>query len=147
MTQSHFADISAAIRGRLDDNWTTTPILYENLDEAVIQTDGETPQAFIALETMFFLNDQMDIGDPGRRLFRTRGMIKIYILTPVSAGDGLGLQYADALAEIYRGQRFDGVVCYGASIRGAGEQADDAGKYWRITLGIEFYADKVFTIA
>lgn len=144
---AHFADIAAAIRQRLADNWTTTPILYENLNAASIKTSGAAPDAFIALEILTLLNEQADMGDPTLRRYRTRGVIKIHIFTPASQGDGLGLQYADTLAAIYRGKSFSGVVCSGASIRGIGNGAEATGNYWRQTLAVEFYADKVFNVS
>ena len=144
MSNSHFADISNAIRSRLSANWATTPILYENLNEATVQTAGENPEAFIVLEIIPLTNEQLDIGALNAVRYRTRGTIRIHILTPASEGDGLGLEYADTLAAIFRGKEFGGVVCYGVTPRGGGEKADPAGRYWRLTLGVDFYCDKIF---
>lgn len=146
MSDSHYADIAAAIGQRLAAGWTTTPILNENLDESLIQTSGEMPDSFIVLEILYLTNDQVDIGDPGHRRYRTRGVIKIHILTPTNKGDGLGLEYADTLAAIFRGKSFSGVICYGATMRGQQEKASADGRYWRVTLGIDFYSDKIFDI-
>lgn len=143
---THFVDITAAIRQRLTANWTTTSVLFENLEEEKIKQNGLLPDSFIVLEVVFFDSYQKDMGDPANRGYRTEGVIKLHILTPAARGDGLSKEYADALAQIFRGKRFNGVVCSAASIRGGGEKADAAGRYWRETLAVDFYADGYFNI-
>jgi hypothetical protein len=146
MSNSHFADIAAAIRQRLAANWATTPILYENLDENQVQTAGQNPESFIVLEIIPLMNEQKDFGDPAHVGYRTRGIFNIHILTPANAGDGLALEYADTLAAIFRGKEFSGVICYGSTIRGGGQKADAAGRYWQVVLSTEFYCDKTFDL-
>lgn len=145
MTDFH-KDTTAAIRQRLEANWLTTPILYENLDEEKIKVNGVLPDSFVVLETVFYDSEQRDIGDPVNRAYRSRGVIRLHILTPAGKGEGLSKEYADGLAQIFRGKRFDGVVCSAATIRGGGEKADAAGRYWRETLVVDFYADGIFNV-
>jgi hypothetical protein len=144
---SHYADLKAAIRQRLVANWTTTPLLFENVEEEQIKTNGQMPDSFVACETLPLMQEQKDLGGGNIRGYRTRGIIKIYIFTPAGDGDGLGMEYADTIAAIFRGKTFDGVVCYAPSIRDSGADKSDAeGRYWRITLGVEFYYDQVFSV-
>lgn len=144
---SNFYDISSAIRARLAANWATTPILYENLDEGLIKTSGVMPASFVVCEIICFDNNPADIGSPDTPRYRTEGTIRLHILTPGNRGDGLGLEYADTLAAIFRGKEFSGVVCSGAGLRGGGEKADAAGNYWRMVVGVDFHYDKVFNVA
>jgi len=59
---------------------------------------------------------------------------------PYGTGDGLALEYARQIGEIFRDQVFDEVHCEGASI-GAGESAADDGNWWRRTVSVPFRTD------
>lgn len=132
---SIYSTIEAAIRQRLADNWSTTPIKYGNTPSPAV----EPP--FVFLEIRHTSARQIGIGTgETNRLYRQSGLILIAIYVKKNDGTGLAAQYADAICDIFRGKTFGGVVCSTCYPDG-GRPADDQGNYWMKTILCEFYSD------
>lgn len=136
------ASVTAAVRQRLNANWTTTPIAWEN-----VPFDPKTPGGifpadgpWIYCEIVFAGSAQASLGSPGSNRFRHVGLIFIHIFVPVNGGTKKAYEYADQLADIFRAQEFSGVLCRSPVI-GRGEKSDDDGNWFRVTLSCEFQFD------
>ena len=128
--------IEKALRGAMEAGWSGP------LDLVAPNTPAPEQQAgFVLMDIHFFNSSQKDIGtgivDRG---YRTNGMIVVRIFAPKNDGVSLSAQYADDIAEIFRGQTFNGVVCF-APIVDRGREATEMGNYWLKTLTCEFYYD------
>jgi hypothetical protein len=137
------ADAVEAIRQRMETNWTTTPIAWQN-----VAFDPDTPGGgfpaggpFVYFEVQTGSARYASIGDPGNNLHRYRGRILAYVLVPAQSGDVTALDYARQIGTVFRGQRFSGVRCRAAEI-GGGETADDEGRWWRRSLAVAFEFDE-----
>lgn len=137
-----FAAAAGAMRQRMADNWTATPVVYENQD--FTPTAGES---FVYFEVVGGGGDQITLGPAGAQRFRKTGLMQAHVFVPVGAGDGLARTHADAIAAIFQAQDFAGVLCRAASV-GVGERADDngqrtAGTFWRVTVTVPFQFDEI----
>ncbi len=85
-----YAGAVAAIKTRLEDNWTTTPIAHQN--EAAPETpwtpvDGDgKPTAWVYLEIIGNGSDQRAFGIPGSQLWLYRGHILVHVFVPIQDG-------------------------------------------------------------
>ncbi len=133
-----FETASQAITDRLVANWTTTPIVLPNSD--LIPT---TETEFVSLQIDFGSATQISLGKPLQR-HRMNGVISIEILTPVNTGAGLGLQYADTIAAIFRAQQFSGVLCFAPTIASQQQVKHETSEFWNTPLLIPFWFDQSF---
>jgi hypothetical protein len=104
----------AAILGRLQAMWTTTPIIeVDGNTQVTLPTDSDGfPVAWVGIEFPGGAAEQWSIGDPGNNAWREDGAFMIHISVPVGAGKALALNYADQLAAIFRGKKFSFVTCW-----------------------------------
>lgn len=141
-----FAIARDKIRARFLAAWTTTPIAWPNtkFDPEVPGGDFPAGGAFVYFEVLGGDEEQASIGSGGgTSLFRQRGLIYAHIFVPVNSGVGDAEAHATAIAAIFRGQEFGGVLCRAPSIHG-GETADDVGKWFRQSVSIPFQFDAVY---
>jgi len=141
---AHLFTFKAAIEKRLADNWSTTPILFENMSLSQLEVAGKKPDSFVFIEITPYAQEQISLGRAGDRLYRTEGFIFLHVFTPLGTGGGLADNYMDSLASIFRGTEFDGVLCYDVMQSGEAGKGDDEGRYWRTSLRCKFQADKTF---
>lgn len=92
------------IEKRIANNWATTPLAFDNAPYS--PHDGEP-----WVRCQIFEEDvrRLNIGNPGYH--RVVGLIVLSIYVPVSTGTQLARTYADALAELFRDQQFNGILC------------------------------------
>lgn len=135
-----FSDAREAIRVRFNTLWTTTPKAFANVPFTPV-----AGTAFVALEIVGGDTFQAAVGSPSQALFREVGIIMLHIFTPVNEGSGLGQEFADDLAEIFRGKEFSNVLCFAPQIDSP-TVADETGNFFRITLSIPFQFDATFDI-
>jgi len=134
-----FFDITKAIIDRMQANWATTPIIY---DDENYEPDGTT--AFVAFFVHHTNSDQASLSnDP---IIRFGGTIEASIYTASAQGIGLGLQHADSIAAIFRRQRFSNVLCYAPRIAPQGQRQKKFtnGVYIHTPLFCRFEYDKHF---
>ena len=132
-----FAAERLAIEKRLDDNWATTPIAFEN-----VPYDPVTGTAYVALAIVDGPAEQVSLGDGVAALHRSVGTIEIDIYVPIDSGTNTGRTYADSIAAIFRtwSDTTSGVHCRSPNISKIGE---DSGWYsFKVT--VPFYMDNTF---
>jgi hypothetical protein len=88
-----FEATRVAIESRVQTNWTTTPIKFENVPFK------ETKDAYVALFILEGEGQQVSLGTPATR--RWPGVIIIQVFVPEDSGTKLAKTYADALAAIF----------------------------------------------
>lgn len=104
-----YAGAEAAIRARIEANWTTTRIAFLNEDPAEPWPpvdDAGLPEPWIFLEVECFDAPIVGGGRPGNHVFRYEGLIAVHVFTPVGTGTHLGKQYAVTIGEIFRRDTF-----------------------------------------
>ena len=106
-----FANERTSIESRLNSNWTTTTIQWENVD---FDTPNNAPWVRLSI-----LN-----GDSDYRAIDSKkvhlGLIVIQLFTPINTGTATAKGYVDALAAIFDDQSFDDAVCGVASMANVG---------------------------
>lgn len=132
-----FAAAASQIRARMNANFTAAPIAWEN---APHQPNDD---AFVFFEVVSGGSEQVSIGSPNARLYRHAGVIQAHVFVPTGKGTKLALEHADTIAAIFRGQSFNGVLCFAPRL-GNAAQADDDGKWYRVTVSIPFQYDAIF---
>lgn len=134
-----YKDIDDAFRHRLRDNFSSLPRKYEGAD---FEPDGVN--GFVYMVCMPLTDDQVSIGTGGgNRRFRKAGLCYFHIYTPANQGVKAALEYADEISTIFRGARFDGVVCRSARIARDVPQAAGIGNYILKSVAVEFYHDEI----
>lgn len=98
-------DVAAAIRTRLDDNWSATPIAWPNKPD--VKPNPKAP--WIRLTILPAFADFVGMAAVGNRRFRDEGIAIITVFVPEGEGDGQALTLAEAAAAIFRGVVADGV--------------------------------------
>ena len=143
-----YAGAVAAIKTRLEDNWTTTPIAHQN--EAAPETpwppvDGDgKPTAWVYLEIIGNGSDQRAFGIPGSQLWLYRGHILVHVFVPIQDGSATAHTHAVAIGEIFRSAAFYRDEVAGAEVWTSGPWTDggaidpDQGNWFRVTCTIPF---------
>lgn len=137
-------DAKTAIRTKMTAEWSTTDVAYPN-EARPWQAEGKqwptdasgNPEPWVYLEVLGAGADSTVFGSEDKRVARDGGLIFAHVFVPVGIGDKLATQYAEEIGEIFRVKRFDGIST-GAPSVGAGEQGDDDGLYWRVSVSIPF---------
>lgn len=134
-----FAAAVTAIRATLAAGFTALPIKLPN--EKARQAD--IAAGFVVLEVLGGENRIHTAGKPGERLFLHAGDILASIFTPSGAGADAGLAHADTIGALF--QRTDipaptvpQIVRTEDPSVGAGEEGDENGRYFRVTVSIPF---------
>ena len=106
-----FANERASIEARLNANWSTTTIDWENVD-------FNTPNnaSWIRLSIINGASDYRVLEAKKQHL----GMIAIQVFTPINTGTSTIRGYCDTLAAIFDDKSFDDLVCGVASISNVG---------------------------
>lgn len=131
-------DCMNAIITRLAANWSTTPIVYDNIDYI---PDVATP--FIYCGINIADESLKNLASPGYNgaMYRKYGYIDINILTPSNQGVGVGIGYADTISSIFRSQTFNNVLCFTPVVTPRGRQNFQTGNWWSTTVVCPFNYD------
>jgi hypothetical protein len=132
-----------AIISRFDTQWAAAhpafPVVHDN--EHYEPVEGSD---FVYLSVQFTGANAISLGGPYTSLIRHAGILEINFYTALAKGTGLGLQYADEAAALFRLQRFDGVSC-GEPIPGVQrERGFTKGRWWSTPLFCVFEYDREF---
>lgn len=125
-------DAKAAIRAKLEAEWQATPIAWPNEG-----FDRPTQEPWVYVEILGGGSESTVFGSDGKRVARDDGIIFAHVFVPVGTGEAVATEYAVQLGEIFRVKRFNGIST-GAPSVGVGEQGDDDGLYWRVSVSIPF---------
>jgi len=141
-----YAGAKAAIRSRLEANWVTTRLSFQNEQPPApwppTNGDGEL-LPWAQLEIASLGSQIWTFGTEGNRGWRYDGLIYVHVFTPVGDGEALANQHAVAIGEIFRAAKFydDG---QGSYIRSLSPQVDDGdsgsddGNWFRVTMTVDF---------
>lgn len=141
-----YAGAVAAIKQRLADNWSTTPITYQNEDpeQPFPPTRGNGSLApWVNLEIMGEGSSIWTFGTIGNRGWRYPGTIHVHVFVPVGEGTDQAFEYAVSIGEIFRAAKFydDGLGSYVRSLSpqvDGGGSGDDDGAWFRVTMSVDF---------
>jgi hypothetical protein len=140
-----YAGAVAAIKQRMIDNWTTTPIVFQNAgNEYDPSSASQTP--WVYFEVLGSSSGLRGVGTPGSHEWLYRGFIMAHVFVPVNSGTEIAQQYAVTIGEIFRAKEFYNstppacVRTWSPQTDGGGSDADD-GNWWRVTMScpFEFY--------
>lgn len=96
-----FEDERRAIEGRFGDNYSATPIKWEEHPFDVVEG---TP--YVALTILSGKGHQASLGGPNSALQRYAGVIQIDIFTPEDSGTKTAKQHADTIEAIFHHVQF-----------------------------------------
>lgn len=130
-----FADERAAIEKRMKDNWTTTPIVFDNVGFR------PTDSAYVAIFIQNASAQQIEIKGT-TPLHRYSGIIAIQIFTDANSGSNTARTYADTIAAIFRNQSFSygnsgTIFCRSPNVQRVGVVE---GRF-QLNLSVPFYRD------
>lgn len=132
---------AAAVRTRLNANWSATPIAWPNM--------AFTPPAGAAwIRPTILPADarQVTMGTPGTRTYRHAGLLIIQVFIPKGTGDDEALELADSLCTLFRGVA-EGGVRYGSERGEAPRVAvvgDDGKGWYQVNVHVPFMRDELF---
>jgi hypothetical protein len=121
------------IEKRLEANWATTPIAWENVAFSPPK-EGDWIHLTIFEERV----DRKTVNQPATH--RVFGNISIDINTPINVGTATARTHGANIATIFRDQQFNGITCREATLSNGG----DVQGTFRMTLSIPFYWDGIY---
>ncbi len=124
-----------AIRKRLKDNWTTTPIAYQNVE--FTPPVGDTGWVRLTVEDADAF--QASMGGT-TNFYRHPGLIIVSVFVPLNRGDKQALEYADSISAIFRSWQTTGIRFYAPTVKRIG--ADD--KWYHVNVVVPFERDTLF---
>lgn len=130
-------DVVAAVCARLLANWSTTPIVLPNDQNAMPPADGSdfvTVQFPVAIETF------IGMAAVGSRTMRETGAIRIIVSVARGEGQDIGLGYCKTLAALFRLQTFSEIVCFEVSPP-IDNNASDTGAFWVLSISARYQYD------
>jgi uncharacterized membrane-anchored protein len=126
-----FQTIRSAIEARLNTNWTSTPIAWDNVPYT---PDANT--AFIRL-----IIDEVDSQQASMATIpchRILGLIHVMIMVPINTGTNTARGHADTIAGIFRNANFSSIQCQSPRIRRVG----DIGEWYQYSVLVPFYYEQ-----
>lgn len=124
-----FSSVRATIETHISDNWTATPVAYDNVD---LDTSGLSE--YISINLVEGDNVQATLGDIGT--YQAVGVLVIMIFTDKGIGSSRARQLADQLSSLFRGSKIDGMTFKVPSAKRIIYGSD----YFQYNLSIPFYA-------
>lgn len=133
--------VSEAIKKHLQDNWTKTPIQFENEKKVPVADARGMPTPWVMVEYTGNLYGQQSIGASRQADNRwdEEGKLFIHVFAPAGTGGKTPRMYAKQLADLFRGTLLvnDTLEFRDASI-GLGEAGDEKGNWFRISTEIDW---------
>ena len=132
MQRDNFDNIRSIIENRANDNWTTTPIAWQDVPYYPVKNE-----AYIAINTLFGesenagLNSMNNVEAP----IRENGVLLIQCFTAANIGSGTILRLAGEIRELYQNTDESGLAFYAGSINRIGELND----FLQYNVEIPFY--------
>ena len=141
-----YAGAEAAIRARIEANWATTRITYQNETP-----DDPWPPMNASGELLPWINLEIECheapivgtGQTGNHVFRYEGLISVHVFVPVGSGDAVAKQHAVTIGEIFRRKQFYTDTA-GRAVRtedpypAGGTAESDDGNWFGVTMACPF---------
>ncbi len=124
------------VESYLAANWSAVPVFGENVEGAT-PTNGSP---FILVQYPFMTSQQISIGAPGSNLWRDEGAFRIVIHVERGKGTKQGRQWADQLADLFRGKDLT-VIQTSAPSAPVTDDRNDAGSYWKLSFAVPYRHD------
>lgn len=142
-----FAGALAAIRERLEADWSATRITFQNETPEEPwppkSSDGKKHLAWVNLEISALPSSLQGAGVPGSQMWESPGFIYVHVFVPTGEGSELAVEHAVAIGEIFRGKVFYKEP-NGSHVRtwaprvDPGGSSDDDGNWFRSTMSVPF---------
>ena len=132
-----------AIKAKMSAGFNAAPVAFQNSDPPANPWPPADGSAFVYVEVLSTQSKPYACGTPGKAIWRTLGLIHAHVHVGINAGDQLAQQYARAIGDVFRNQRFynDEPPNYLWTIApqtDGGGPADNYAGYWRVTATINF---------
>ena len=124
-------DMANAVRGRWGTEVTTAlsiPTQHDNFDI------GPQTATWARLTLQPANSEQLELGAPGTRTFRTIGRFVASLFIPLNAGDATALSLADSISASFRAQTVAGVTYLTPTVSAVGRSGD----WWQVNIDIPF---------
>ena len=128
------ATIEQVIQTRLKDNWTDTPIDWQNTE--FLPTMQE---AFVRVTIIPGSEDQIGIGDADN-MYRKVGVVFFSVFVPKNEGSRPAWTHVDNLMVLFRGLEVSGIRFRNSEFNEVGE----AEGWFQVNLSIAFESDEYF---
>lgn len=136
-----FATAVATIQARMQANWTSTPLCFQNgitPDGAHFDPPADGVTAWVYFEVLPGSGSIAGFGGgEGNHTLRRGGVVFAHVYVPVGTGLATALAHTDAIAAIFEAKGFSGIRCYEATPGGTGS-GDDEGNWFRASISIRF---------
>ncbi|MBO0904215.1 hypothetical protein [Jiella sonneratiae] len=127
--------VDTAVRARLAANFNACEIRPEGSLEA---GDGAP---FLVVQFPYSSSRQASIGDPGGNRWREEGGVRFVLSVPRNrAAIAAGRQWAEEIATVFRGKRFDGVLTF-APTSPVSDDNNDVGGLYRLSWAVPYQFD------
>jgi len=130
------AAVMSAVRARLGDVWSRTPVAYPN-ESFQTPADGSP---FLAVQYPVATETQITVGAPGDNVFREEGAIRFVLQIPRGRGVDEFTGWLDELRSAFRQKQF-GVVTTWAPSPAILDDRNDDGTYWALSSAVPYKAD------
>jgi hypothetical protein len=131
-----FATARRDIENRMNDNWATTPIAWDN----VHFNPPENGDPWVAFHIYEDATNRITIGNPG--VHRISGTIVINIMVKENSGTAEARGYADTIGAIFRDAVFSGITCREVTLTPAGVNNG----WYQLNLTIPFQWDGTYSV-
>lgn len=141
-------EVYDAFEARLRENWTATPLAFENESRQHLVEAG---QPFVYVEIYGDEFNQESIGAPGANLWLERGSTFMHVMIPSGGGSKQARVWAKDLLALFREQAVLVDIATGETLQmpemsiGAGEPGDDIPNYWALTAAIHWHRREATT--
>jgi hypothetical protein len=133
-------EVQSAIKSRLQQNFTAAPLRFQG-DSSPLPDE---PAPFIYVEMNI---DSFGFiaygGGRGQNLQRSEGELLAHVLVPIGESLDQGLQWAEQIAAIFRGQRVDNISYGAAEAMPASGSSEDGNYAYVASAAIELHFEKL----
>lgn len=127
-----FSTVSRDIEQRINDNWISTKIAYENVP---LNPKPDPTDSWIQVKVFDDVSTRITIGAGGTH--RQTGTLVIEIYTPLNEGNRSAKDYGDTLAALFRDVQFNGLTFREANVITAGQQEG----WFKVNMITSFFWD------
>lgn len=134
--------VYSAIEAYLLENWTTTPLVFEN--QTSMNDGSPVPPAsgpWVEVEMTGTVYGQQSIGmsDQADNRWDEEGMLFLNVNVPSGTGSGTARTYAKSLADLFRGRTLlSGSLEFMDAFIGHGQASEREGNWWLLPVDIEW---------